>query len=180
MQVHNVLPNEVLFELNAAFDHISRHYIFSETEEYAAHQAYGHLKRSCLDIFKIKVNEAVKCYTTLCGIDTSVIDTGNFDKDLITIFGRMKRQAIVARRFEGDKRSDHEQKVLAFDKWQPAYNDAITIIENYYNNSKVDWAKKRMRQFNTKQFIFSMVASFAAGIVFWILIQLIFPGKPTP
>lgn len=180
MQVHNALPNEILFEINAAFDHLDRHYSLGETEEYACKQAYGHLKRSCLDIFKLKVKEAAKCYEKLCEIDIGIIDNGNFINELQRIVRRMKKQAVEARRFEGDKRGDHEQQILAFDKWQPAFKDAITIINDYYDSPKVDWAKRRIHRFNTKQFIFSMTASFVAGIIFWILIRLIFPGNPNP
>jgi hypothetical protein len=178
MQIHNALPNEVLFEINAAFDHVSRYYVLGESEEYAAQRAYGHLKRSCLDIFKLKVKEAIKCFDDLCRVDTSVIDLGQFDRDLIMIVGRMKLKAVEARQFEGDKRSDKEDKVIAFDKWQPAYDDAITIINDYYLNPKVDWAKKRMRLYTTKQFILSLAASFVAGILFWIVIHLLFPNSP--
>ena len=32
VQATNVLPAEVLFELNAAFDHASRHWVYGETE----------------------------------------------------------------------------------------------------------------------------------------------------
>jgi hypothetical protein len=32
VQATNVLPVEVLFELNAAFDHTSRHWVYGETE----------------------------------------------------------------------------------------------------------------------------------------------------
>lgn len=44
VQVKNELPAETLFELNAAFDHLSRHWKYDQSEEEAVDKAYGHLK----------------------------------------------------------------------------------------------------------------------------------------
>ncbi|MGH8556041.1 MAG: hypothetical protein ACRESZ_00995 [Methylococcales bacterium] len=76
VQTENTLPSETLFELNAALDHISRMWIYSESEEEVVAQAYGHLKRSCLDIFKLKIREIRGQYDELRKIDTSTIDNG--------------------------------------------------------------------------------------------------------
>jgi len=80
VQTENALPQEVLFEINAAFDHISRYWVLGESEEQAVSKAYSHLKRSCLDIFKIATKKAIDQYNELRQLDTSVIDNGEFEK----------------------------------------------------------------------------------------------------
>ena len=50
VQVENVMPVELLFELNAALDHVSRHWCYGESEKEAVEKAYSHLKRCCLDV----------------------------------------------------------------------------------------------------------------------------------
>lgn len=50
---------EILFELNAALDHLSRHYTYKESEAEAVAKAYAHMKRACLDVFKITLRETL-------------------------------------------------------------------------------------------------------------------------
>jgi hypothetical protein len=82
VQTENMLPNETLFEINAALDHLSRKWIYQDSEAHVVDKAYGHLKRSCLDIFKLQVAEARVQYEELRKLDTSAIDNGEFDKKL--------------------------------------------------------------------------------------------------
>src|SRR5690349_4139765 len=85
VQLTNELPVEILFEINAAFDHLTRHWAYEETEEHVVDKAYSHLKRSCLDVFKITVKRAVEQFNELRGIDTSAIDNGEFDRKLVAL-----------------------------------------------------------------------------------------------
>lgn len=52
VQAENELPTEILFEINAAFDHVSRYHVYGQSEEEVVAKAYSHLKRACLDVFK--------------------------------------------------------------------------------------------------------------------------------
>src|SRR5687767_11244977 len=82
IQSQAVLPIEVLHELNAAFDHLSRHWTLNESEASATAAVFSHLKRSCLDIFKLRVVEARREYEILDKLDTSILDGGRFDREL--------------------------------------------------------------------------------------------------
>src|SRR6266513_3082986 len=82
VQATNVLPVEVLFELNAAFDHASRHWVYGESESEVAKKVYSHLKRSCLDIFKVRAKQTLDHYTELKKLDTSFLDNGNFETNM--------------------------------------------------------------------------------------------------
>lgn len=143
VQTENALPQEVLFEINAAFDHLSRHWIYGETETQVIHKCYGHLKRSCLDIFKISVREARSQYDALRRLDTSAIDNGEFDKRLHVLFSEIRRGATEARRLEGDGRSDTDGPIKAFDAWQPVYAACLRMDQEFYHHSALDWAKRR-------------------------------------
>src|SRR5690242_4609010 len=79
VQTRNALPVETLFELNAALDHISRHWAYNESEAEVVDKALSHLKRSCLDIFRLKVKEQREQFKELRKVDTSIIDNGDFD-----------------------------------------------------------------------------------------------------
>lgn len=163
IQINNSLPVEVLFELNAAFDHISRKWCFGETDTQVINKSYSHLKRACLDIFKLQVKQVTIQYRELRKIDTSVIDNGNFDKELIKLFQEIKIEAKNARKSEGDKRYDTDEKVLAFDLWEPVYEKCIKLEQEFYLHGAVEWAKKKTRFFTIKNFILSVLASFIAG-----------------
>ena len=60
VQAENTLPAEVLFEINAAFDHLARHWRHKEGEADAVAKTFGHLKRACLDIFKIRARDPAR------------------------------------------------------------------------------------------------------------------------
>lgn len=169
IQISNPLPNEVMFELNAAFDHISRKWTYGESEPQVVKKAYSHLKRACLDIFKIQVKEATKQYNELREIDTSVIDNGNFDKELIKLYHEIKHEAKMARANEGDKRYDNDDRVLAFDMWQPVFDKCIRLEQEFYLHKAIEWAKKKEknnnRAFTFKNLLLSILASFIAGLI---------------
>ena len=52
---NNVLPIELLFEIHSAFDHLKRIHVDGEAADEQAGKAYSHLKRGCLDAFKLKL-----------------------------------------------------------------------------------------------------------------------------
>ena len=74
----NTLPVELLFEINSAFDHLKRIHVDDEDENLQAQKAYSHLKRGCLDAFKLKLKyfnaDVAKIYNKKA--DLRIIDNG--------------------------------------------------------------------------------------------------------
>ncbi|MDA8258522.1 MAG: hypothetical protein M0Z99_23315 [Betaproteobacteria bacterium] len=165
VQTENVLPQEVLFELNAAFDHLSRHWIYGEPESQVVSKCYGHLKRSCLDIFKIAVREARKQYDALRKIDTSAIDNGDYDKKLHALFAEIRKGATEARRLEGDGRRDSEGSIKAFDAWQPVYANCLRLDTEFFHHSALDWAKRRWLSKYWKSTLFAAIVGFISAAI---------------
>jgi len=165
VQAGGTLPIEVLFELNAALDHISRHWAYSESEEAVVDKAYAHLKRTCLDIFKLKVNDANDQFLELRSIETSILDNGEFDKKLIALYHKIKIEATEARRLEGESRNDDECTIKAFALWQPVYEDCIRLENEFYNHPKLHWAKKKLALFKRKDYWLSVITALVIGLI---------------
>lgn len=164
VQAGGSLPTEVLFELNAALDHVSRHWAYGETESAVVDKAYSHLKRSCLDVFKLKVKEANEQFSDLRSLDTSVLDNGEFDKELISLYDKIKKGATIARKGEGESANDSDSSIKAFDLWEPVYQDCIQLENDFYNHAKLQWAKKRVSKFKRKEFWLSVLTAFVVGL----------------
>jgi hypothetical protein len=162
------LPVEVLFEIHAAFDHLSRIWRYGDPENLgdferaALEKAHSHLKRSCLDIFKIKAREANRQFRELCSVDIGVIE-GSFKTELIDLFGRIKDGVNRARLQEGDTRDDR-QAVKAFDLWAPVYELCWEFERDYFQSRKVDWAKTISRARTWRDYKVQFLISFLAGI----------------
>lgn len=165
VQTENALPQEVLFELNAAFDHLSRHWTYKEPEPHVVEKCYGHLKRSCLDIFKIAVREARKQYEILGKLDTSAIDNGKYDRELHALFSAIRQGATEARRLEGNGKSDTEGPIKAFDAWLPVYTNCLRLEADFYLHPALDWAKRRWWKKYWKSTLLAIVLSGIAGAV---------------
>lgn len=157
VQTENALPQEVLFELNAAFDHLSRHWTYGEPEGKVVHKCYGHLKRSCLDIFKISVREARKKFDELRKLDTSDIDNGEYDRKLLALFAEIRSGATAARKLEGNGNSDPDGPIKAFDAWQPVYANCLRLETEFYHHDALDWAKRRWFKKYWKSTLFTAV-----------------------
>ena len=165
VQAGGVLPIEVLFELNAALDHISRHWAYNETEEQVVEKAYSHFKRGCLDVFKIKVRDASIQFEELRKIDTSILDNGEFDRNLIALYHKIKMAATEARRLEGQTKNDDDSSIKAFDLWQPVFDDCVKLEQEFYNHSKLNWAKKRMFFLRRKDFWIGAITALIIGLI---------------
>lgn len=165
VQTENALPQEVLFELNAAFDHLSRHWTYGQPEDEVVGKCFGHLKRSCLDIFKIAVREARKQYDILQKIDTSAIDNGTYDKKLNALFAEIRKGATEARRLEGDGRMDSDGPIKAFDAWQPVYANCLVLDTEFFHHAAVDWANRRWLKKYWKSSLFTIALGFMSGVV---------------
>lgn len=140
VQSEGALPQEMLFEINAALDHISRIWIYEEDEEKAVQKAFGHFKRSCLDAFKILVKEAKDQYNEITAIDTSRLDNGQFDKALHELWRDIKVRAMEARRIEGKPGGD---RVPAFDKWEEVATACLRLQNEFLFHDHIEWARRR-------------------------------------
>ena len=164
VQTTNQLPSEVLFEINAAFDHLSRHWRYGQDEGETVIKAYSHLKRSCLDIFKLKVKEVRDQYDELRKIDTSVLDNGKFDGEMRQLFAVIKKGATDARCFEGVTKGENDADVQAFDRWAPVYAQCQEFEERFYKHTGLDWAKKKGFHLTFKKGLLSIVSAVIVGV----------------
>lgn len=157
VQVQNELPQEVLFELNAALDHISRKWVYDEPEQDVVAKAYGHLKRCCLDIFKLKVKEAREQYDQLLKIDTSLLDNGQFDAAFHSSWSDIKKSAIESRRLEG--KTEDDDSVPAFDMWEDVYLKCLAFEKECFNHPGIEWANRKA----SRQLILTRISGLFCG-----------------
>jgi len=163
VQVENQLPAEVLFELNAAFDHLSRRWIYGESERDVVHHAYSHLKRSCLDVFKLRVKTAIEEARELYRLEISLIDNGEYERNLKALVQQIKAGATEARRIEGRTKEENDGSIRAFDAWQPVFEDCVKLEKEFYFHPSLNWAKRTDLKHRTKKFVGSIVAAGIAG-----------------
>jgi len=101
----NKLSQETLFEVTAAFNHVARYYLpFSDAERnesYHAKKALSHLKRACLDLYKINYADTKEMYDKLCKLPIHLIDNGEFERELHKLFSETRAMAKMARNLEG-------------------------------------------------------------------------------
>lgn len=173
IEAENELPQETLFEINAAFDHLSRHWIFGQEEGHVVEKAYSHLKRSCLDIFKLFLRDTIDKYNQLKTLDTSIIDNGRYDKEMHALIHQIKNEAREARKAESHGKEDNEN-LKAFEIWAEVYEKCEDFNNRFFYNENLDWAKKKMRNYGTKAFVLSIIASLIAGILLSPLVTKLF------
>ena len=170
----NTLPDETLFELNAALDHISRHWAYGETEEAVVKKAYSHLKRSCLDVFKIRVQDARREFDELRKIDTSVLDNGEFDRNLIVLFSKIRSDATEARSREG--MLDENEEIPAFDLWGNVHANCTKLHTEFYLHKSIPWAKRRDFAKSFTANLVSFIIGVASSYLVWaITSQSLYP-----
>lgn len=175
VQAENELPTEILFEINAAFDHVSRYHIYGQPEEEVVEKAYSHLKRACLDVFKIILRDTLTMVAELEKLDISLIDNGAYEKALKALEHSIKQRAIEARRQEGDPMTaEVDLEVPAFALWLPVFEDCLKLQEEFYYHPAVDWAKKKGLWMSTKSLVVSVVASALFGVLLTKLVELFF------
>jgi hypothetical protein len=165
IQLTNTLPTEILFEINAAFDHLSRAWTYGETEPAVVEKAYSHLKRSVLDIFKIVLRTSIAQYEELTKTDISIIDNGKFEVELRKLHHEIKASARAARSGEGDTRSDDAAAVAAFDLWAPVYEKCKRLEREFYESEKWLWAKQRNDRSWLRQQKWGLITGVAASLV---------------
>ena len=165
-------PLEMYFEVNAAFDHLSRHWYYGQTEEQAVQAAAAHIKRACFDAFKIIVRNTRSHYRELCGVDTSIIDNGAFDGSMHQAWHAIRTGATQAWQSEGDSR-DEEQWHVAYDLWQLVYEACIAFDRAFYLNDKVAWARKRGNGRRWRRRVEGFVTGILTGLVVWLPTSLL-------
>lgn len=141
VQADGVLPQEMLFEINAAFDHLSRRWIFDESEEEVVKRSYGHLKRCCLDAFKIRFRETSEHRRMLERLDLTGVDNGTFAPKMHAAWARLRRAATEARRSEGQP--DMEGQIRAFSAWERVMVDCDEFDRTFFDTPKVAWVRRR-------------------------------------
>ncbi len=134
ISAQNQLPAEVLFEIHAAFDHLSRIYTYDEPEVTAVKKAYGHLKRATFDIFKLFVKEHTDQWLDLRNKNLDYIDNGKFKHSVISLHYEIIDLAKKARSCEG------EDTDRAFENWIEVYAKCQKFTDEYYSSEKVEWA----------------------------------------
>ena len=140
----NKLPQEALLETAAAFDHIARHFLGEKggTETECAGKALSHLKRACLDMYKLEYVDAKESYDRLCRLPINLVDNGDFERILHALFAETRKMAVEARCLEGQKAVD--SPAPAFEKWKLVYINCKRIASNeFLLNPKIGWARLR-------------------------------------
>ena len=143
IQTDNELPQELLFEINAAWDHLARISVYRDQncdERREIEKSFSHLKRSCLDVFKLLVKRASEQHHELLRIDTSVIDNGEFDKNLHQFWRQIQLAATSARQVEG---IPHDGPVKSFDQWQEVGRMCLQLQNDFFLHERVPWARRR-------------------------------------
>jgi hypothetical protein len=130
-------------EIAAAFDHIARHYgEDGRNEAECADEAKSHLKRACLDMYKLEFADTKRVYDALCELPINLIDNGDFEKGLHALFAETRKLAAEARILEGVKRVD--SPLSAFGVWAQVYENCKRIASKEFQlNPNVDWAKRK-------------------------------------
>jgi len=164
---NNTLPVELLFEIHSAFDHLKRLHVDNETEASCAEKAFSHLKRGLLDAFKLKLKYHNEDYEKLSRLKTDLrlVDNGKF----LPLF-LSKRKEIInfakqARVFESQKDIDN-----AFDKWYEASNLIDQFEKDFFDSSKIQWAKK----LSFFRFSLTFIIGIITGVIGSAIVAILF------
>ncbi|HPO15961.1 MAG TPA: hypothetical protein PLI09_21160 [Candidatus Hydrogenedentes bacterium] len=142
------LPAEILNEIRAIFDHLSRCYdpvnkddeekVFSNLEK-----ARNHLKRAILDCYKTSIlylhDEIERFMESINTIDMTVVNNGKFYERLLELRHHAKQAYYVAKMHESV-----ELEHVDFDSFQSAlarYHETADHIRE--NLNAIEWAKQR-------------------------------------
>ncbi len=164
----NEIPIELLFEIHASFDHISRIYTDSNNEKEECNKASSHLKRGVLDAFKLKLKSFNKELKRLKNINFNLIDNGNFLSNYTKDHLHIIKLAKEAR--TNETKNDTE---IAFDKWFEVSSLIDKFENNYIETEKIIWARKITKRYFTKNtligFILGVIGSIIASCIYAFL-----------
>ena len=164
VQSLNELPAQLGFEVQAAFDHLSRHWQCGEEEGPTVDRVAGHLKRATFDAFKLITRDARDQYNHLLNVDVSVIDNGDFQKQMIQLWVEIKEGAIQARAAEGNGGTP-EKWHEAFDLWEGVFVSCRQFEKDFYRNPKIEWARTRQKKHRRLKIAGWIVLSIATGLM---------------
>jgi hypothetical protein len=118
-------------------------------------------------MFKVIAMDARDQFEELRRLDTSTVDNGRFDPELIRLYGRVQRVVTQGRRLEGISQLKQDEKGIdaCFELWLPALEDCERIEREFYLNPDVNWAVKRSLQDNARVFALGILAAIAAGLI---------------
>lgn len=173
MQTRNVMASELLVEVNAAFDHLSRLWVYNEPEAHVVAKVYSHLKRACLDIFKLRLVETTDNYKKLCRLDVSLVDNGRYKGAMISAHMDIERLATLARSGEGDVRQDDHAAVRAFDLWEPVFLKCAEFDEQFYAHPAVYWSDAEIERKKRKGLKIAFGLGFLASLAATATVALI-------
>lgn len=161
-QVEDTQSIETLLEIHSAFDHCSRHWTASEPEAECAARAFGHLKRSCLDTFKLQVKRGVQQYHELRQCPVHLVDNGDFLRQLDQLFYAVRTASAEARTQEGVLKSTGNPSAV-FSQWEAVAMQCQRINDEFYMSPKVDWAKRADARQKLRSFAWWLIGSFILG-----------------
>jgi hypothetical protein len=170
IQTFNEMPVELVFEVAAAWDHLSRHWRFNESEDGCIDKAARHLKRAVFDAYKLLLRQTVDEYEDLKRVDTSLIDNGQFDEQLRRLMSEIRSDSVSARTSEGNA-NGVDGWDRAFSVWGDVYQKMEQFHKEFYLNPNVEWARKKTQVFTWRNrvegFIVGLAASLAAALIWW-------------
>ncbi|NLS95065.1 MAG: hypothetical protein GXX96_23150 [Planctomycetaceae bacterium] len=173
VQTFNEMPVELIFEVAAAWDHVTRHWMYGESEASCVDKASRHVKRAIFDAFKLILKARVDEYDELRAVDTSLINNGEFDRELIALMAEIRRDAIDARMAEGNT-SAPESWSDAFNLWDKVHANCEKFNQEFYLNDKVEWARKKTQEFTSRRrwegFGIGVAASAVVTLVWWMIV----------
>jgi len=166
---NNSLPVELLFEIHSAFDHLKRIHVDGEPEASCAEKAFSHLKRGLLDAFKLKLMYHNKDYSKILNLkaDLRLIDNGNFLPSLLCKRKEIIDIAKTARFYEGKKNIEE-----AFEKWYEVSDLIDQFEKEFFNSSKIQWAKK----ISFFHFSITFIVGIITGVIASVIVEYIFPN----
>lgn len=174
MEAENEVPREALFEILAVVDHLSRMRSYGHSEASAADRAFGHVKRACFDLFKLKVKKVKNLYRKLDSVDLSTIDNGSFEGRLTHLIAKINQSATEARSREGRESSEvSPDDLTAFDLWIEVHALCVEAETEYLLSEKIEWAKRKSietekqitRAIGWRTWVIGVSASLVAGLL---------------
>lgn len=166
---NNTLPVELLFEIHSAFDHLKRIHVNGELEDVQSEKAYSHLKRGCLDAFKLKLkyfnSDVNKIYSKKA--DLRIIDNGKFIVDFINAKSHIFQIAKEARLSESKKNVDD-----AFEKWCQVSLLINDFEKEFFDASKIKWAEKQSFFHFNANFVIGVITGIISSIIVSVLMNI--------
>lgn len=168
---NNTLPVELLFEINSAFDHLKRIHVDDEPEDIQGQKAYSHLKRGCLDAFKLKLkyfnSDVNQIYNKKA--DLRIIDNGKFLSEFIKEKALIFQVARTARLNEGKNDND-----VAFRDWCEVSSRIDSFEEKFFIPEKLQWAEKQSFFHFNANFWIGVLSGIISSVIVTVIFNILF------